>query len=125
MERSRIVGCLGALTLVLAAGGGDAPSTGSVGDGVAAELAGSLSPEEAAAAAAGVNAFGFELHGAVAEPGQNTVTSPLSASVLLAMVAAGAGGETAEEMVEVLRLEELCETRATRHCWPTSPTWTM
>lgn len=58
-----------------------------------------------------MNTFGFELHGAVAEPGQDTVTSPLSASVLLAMVAAGAGGETAEEMVEVLRLEELCDTR--------------
>jgi len=99
------------MTLFLAACGGDAPSQGPVGDGVAAELAGSLSPEEAAAAAAGVNAFGFELHGAVAEPGQNTVTSPLSASVLLAMVAAGAGGETAEEMVEVLRLEEAQDTR--------------
>ena len=111
MERSKIVGCLVAMTLFLAACGGDAPSQGPVGDGVAAELAGSLSPEEAAAAAAGVNAFGFELHGAVAEPGQNTVTSPLSASVLLAMVAAGAGGETAEEMVEVLRLEEARDTR--------------
>jgi len=111
VERSKIVGCLVAMTLFLAACGGDAPSQGPVGDGVAAELAGSLSPEEAAAAAAGVNAFGFELHGAVAEPGQNTVTSPLSASVLLAMVAAGAGGETAEEMVEVLRLEEAQDTR--------------
>ena len=111
MERSRIVSCLVLMTLILAACGGDAPSNGPVGDGVAAELAGSMSPEEAAAAAAGVNAFGFELHGAVAEPGQNTVTSPLSASVLLAMVAAGAGGETAEEMVEVLRLEEARDTR--------------
>jgi len=111
VERSKIVSCLGAMTLILAACGGDAPSQGPVGDGVAAELAGSLSPEEAAAAAEGVNAFGFELHGAVAEPGQNTVTSPLSASVLLAMVAAGAGGATAEEMIEVLRLEEARDTR--------------
>jgi serine protease inhibitor len=112
VERSRIVSCVGAVTLILAACGGDAaPSQVSVGDEVVAELAGSLSPEEAAAAAEGVNAFGFELHGAVAEPGQNTVTSPLSASVLLAMVAAGAGRETAEEMVEVLRLEEARDTR--------------
>lgn len=112
MERSRILSCVGAVTLILAACGGDAvPSQVSVGDGVVAELAGSLSPAEAAAAAEGVNAFGFELHGAVAEPGQNTVTSPLSASVLLAMVAAGAGGDTAEEMVEVLRLEEARDTR--------------
>lgn len=111
MERSKIVGCVAAVALILAACGGDAASQVSVGDGVAAELAGSLSPAEAAAAAEGVNAFGFDLHGAVAEPGQNTVTSPLSASVLLAMVAAGAAGDTAEEMIEVLRLEEARDTR--------------
>ncbi|MFU8841876.1 MAG: serpin family protein [Nitriliruptoraceae bacterium] len=109
MERSRIVSCLVAMTLFLAACGGDGQMSG--GDGVAAELAGSLTSEEAATAAAGVNAFGFELHGAVAELGQNTVTSPLSASVLLAMVAAGAGGGTAEEMVQVMRLEEVRDTR--------------
>ena len=111
MERSRIVSCVAATALLLAACGGNAPSQEAVGDEISVALAGSLSPEEAAAAAAGVNAFGFELHGAVAEPGQNTVTSPLSASVLLAMVAAGAGGDTAEEMVEVLRLEEGRDTR--------------
>jgi len=111
VERSRIVSCVAATALLLAACGGDAPSQEAVGDEISVALAGSLSPEEAAAAAAGVNAFGFELHGAVAEPGQNTVTSPLSASVLLAMVAAGAGGDTAEEMVEVLRLEEARDTR--------------
>jgi serine protease inhibitor len=70
-----------------------------------------LSPTEAAVAAEGANAFGFDLHRAVAEPGQNTVTSPLSASGLLAMVAAGAGGDTAVEMVEVLRLEEARDIR--------------
>jgi hypothetical protein len=32
------------------------------------------------------------------------VTSPLSGAVLLTMVAAGAGGDTAVEMIEVLRL---------------------
>ena len=111
MERSKVVSFVGAVTLIMAACGGDAPSQDSVGDGVAAELAGSLSPQEAAAAAEGVNAFGFDLHDAVAEPGQNTVTSPLSASVLLGMVAAGAAGETAEEMLEVLRLEEARDTR--------------
>jgi serine protease inhibitor len=111
VERSKIVSCVASIALLLAACGGDAPSQESVGDGVAAELAGSLSPAEAAAAAEGVNAFGFDLHRAVAEPAQNTVTSPLSASVLLAMVAAGAGGDTAVEMVEVLRLEEARDTR--------------
>jgi serine protease inhibitor len=112
VERSKIVSCVAAITLTLAAcgGGGDAPPE-AVGDEIAAELAGSLSPAEAAAAAEGANAFGFDLHRAVAKPGQNTVTSPLSASVLLAMVAAGAGGDTAAEMVEVLRLEEPRDTR--------------
>ena len=41
----------------------------------------------------------------MAVDGANTVTSPLSAAVLLAMVAAGAGGQNAEEMVELLRLD--------------------
>ncbi len=111
MERLKIVSCVAAIALILAACGGDASSPDEGGDGLSAELAGSLSPEEAAAAAEGVNAFGFDLHGAVAEPGENTVTSPLSASVLLAMVAAGAGGTTADEMIEVLGLEDARDTR--------------
>ncbi len=92
---------------------------GSIGDGasqapgdtVAVELAGTLSPRQAADTAEGVNAFGFELHRQVAEPAGNTVTSPLSAAVLLAMVAAGAGGATANEMVELLGLEGPRDTR--------------
>ena len=39
------------------------------------------------------------------------MTSPLSASVLLVMVAAGAGGTTADEMVELLGLEGPRDTR--------------
>jgi serine protease inhibitor len=110
----RAIGWLATLAVGLAACGGDgdgAPQSGTVGEGVAVELAGTLSPQEAADAAAGVNAFGFELHRQVAQPGANTVTSPLSASVLLAMVAAGAGGTTADEMVELLRLEQPRDTR--------------
>ncbi len=94
-----------------AAGGGATPPEDAGGGGIPIELAGSLSPQDAAAAAAGVNAFGFDLHRAVATDAANTVTSPLSASVLLAMVAAGAGGTTADEMVEVLRLEGPRDTR--------------
>ena len=107
MERSRIVSGAVSVALLSAACGGvaEAPRQDAGRDEPAVELAGSLSSEEAADAAEGVNAFGFELHRAVAEPEENTVTSPLSASALLAMVAAGAGGSTAEEMVEVLRLE--------------------
>jgi serpin B len=91
------------------AGGADEPPAGA--DVGAVDLAGSLSPDAAAAAADGLNAFGFDLHRGVAKPGENTITSPLSAGVLLAMVAAGAGGTTADEMVEVLRLEEPRDTR--------------
>lgn len=99
------------VVLLAACGGGGAQRSDMADEGVAAELAGTLSPQEAAAAAAGVNAFGFELHRQVAEPGANTVTSPLSASVLLAMVAAGAGGATADEMIELLGLEGPRDTR--------------
>lgn len=70
------------------------------------ELIGSLSDDEAAEAAASSNAFGFGLHREIAEPGENTITSPLSASVLLAMVAAGAAGDTAEAMTEALHLDD-------------------
>ena len=111
MQRSEIVSCVVAVALLAAACGGDSSRQDAVGDAIAVELAGSLSPEEAAAAAGGVNGFGFDLHRAVAEPGENTVTSPLSASVLLAMVAAGTDGPTAEEMVEVLGLEDARDTR--------------
>lgn len=113
VNRSKLVSFVVSVALLLAACGGGAGASrqDAVGDEIAVELAGSLSPEEAAAAAEGVNAFGFDLHRAVAEPRENTVTSPLSASVLLAMVAAGAGGPTAEEMVEVLRLEDARDTR--------------
>ncbi len=111
MHRWKLVSCVVSVALLAAACGGGPSGQDAAGDRVAVELAGSLSPEEAAAAAAGVNAFGFDLHRAVAEPGENTVTSPLSASVLLAMVAAGAGGSTAQEMVEVLGLEDARDTR--------------
>jgi len=113
VDRVRIVGWIAAVAVLLTAcGDGGVPSPGnSGGDDLAVELADSLSPEEAAAAALGVNAFGFDLHRQVAEPGENTVTSPLSASVLLTMVAAGAGGATADEMVEVLGLDQPRDTR--------------
>jgi len=111
-RRARPVTAAAAAALVLVACGtvGGQPGDGA-GDTLNADLAGSLSAEDAAAAADGVNAFGFDLHTAVAQDGDNTVTSPLSASVLLAMVAAGAGGDNAEEMVELLRLDGPRDTR--------------
>ncbi|MBZ2197376.1 serpin family protein [Occultella gossypii] len=106
----RAVAAGAAVAFVLAACGavGDPAPGGGPGD---LAIVGTLSPEEAAAAADGVNAFGFELHAGVAEAGENTLTSPLSAAVLLAMVTAGAGGATAEEMVEVLHLDDPRDTR--------------
>ncbi len=100
-----------AVLLTACGGGVSDPAPRAAGDEIAVELAGSLSTEEAAAAGAAVNAFGFDLHREVAQAGENTVTSPVSAAVLLAMVAAGAGGATAEEMMEVLRLEDPRDTR--------------
>jgi serine protease inhibitor len=111
MHRSKIVSGVVLVALLAGACGGGSPGQNAAGDAIDVELAGGLSPEEAAVAAEGVNAFGFDLHRAVAEPGENTVTSPLSASVLLAMVAAGAGGSTAEEMVEVLGLDGARDAR--------------
>lgn len=99
-----------ALALVACSGGSGQPG-GGAGDAVNADLVGSLSAHDAATAADSVNAFGFDLHVAVAKDGDNTVTSPLSASVLLAMVAAGAGGDNAEEMVELLGLDGPRDTR--------------
>ncbi len=100
------------LTLAACGGGGEArPPDARGSDGATDALAGSLTSEEASEAGAAVNTFGFDLHRGVAEPSENTVTSPLSASVLLAMVAAGSGGETADQMVEVLGLESARDQR--------------
>ncbi|MEE6282843.1 serpin family protein [Georgenia sunbinii] len=108
----RIIAAAAAVSLALVACGdaGSEPRDGA-GDALGADLAGSLSAADAAAAADGVNAFGFDLHTGVAQDGENTVTSPLSASVLLAMVTAGADGDTAEEMVELLGLDGPQDTR--------------
>lgn len=103
----RVAATVAAAMLLAACGGGQDAS----GDRIDAALVASLSPQEAQAAADAVNEFGFALHRAVAEPGTNTVTSPLSASVLLGMVAAGAGGTTAAQMVEVLGLQDARDTR--------------
>ncbi len=111
-RRTRVVASSAAVAIVLVACGEVGGSSGDRAKGTLdAELAGSLPGENAATAAEGVNAFGFNLHTAVSQDGRNTVTSPLSASVLLAMVAAGAGGDNAEEMVRLLRLDGPQDTR--------------
>jgi serine protease inhibitor len=76
------------------------------------ELVGELSDADAVEAARSVNAFGFDLQAALmAEEVGNVVTSPLSVATLLAMVAAGAGGETAQQMSKVLHLDNVRDDR--------------
>ncbi|QSB15785.1 serpin family protein [Natronosporangium hydrolyticum] len=70
-----------------------------------------LAAADEAAVASAVNGFGFDLFRAVAVPDENTVTSPLSAAVLLSMVLAGAEGETAAELAQVLRLADTRDVR--------------
>ena len=111
MRPVRIRSTLSAAALLVTACASGADPTGGAGDQPATELAGSLSDEDAREAGAAVTAFGFDLHRAVVEPDANTVTSPLSASVLLSMVAAGADGPAGDEMVELLRLDHTRDTR--------------
>ncbi|SDU65738.1 serpin family protein [Jiangella alkaliphila] len=101
--------------LLLAACGTNASTEDSPGDAAAAaarmELVADLAPGDAAAVGSSVNQFGFDLLGQLAEEGENTVTSPVSAAALLAMVLAGAGGQTADEMAAVLHLDDSRDVR--------------
>jgi serpin B len=56
----------------------------------------------AKALAAGVNGFGWELYRSLAAEGGNVFLSPLSAAEALAMVHAGAGGATKDELGKAL-----------------------
>lgn len=52
---------------------------------------------------AGMIEFGTDVYAEVAEPDQNVVLSPLNMAVSVAMVRAGARGETADEIDHVAR----------------------
>ncbi len=69
------------------------------------DLVADLSAGDARVVAEAVNGFGFDLLDEVTDGTGNAVTSPLSVAVLLAMVLAGAGGDTAEAMARVLHLD--------------------
>ena len=60
-----------------------------------------VSPADATAAAASIDAFGWDLLRALAR-GDNTVVSPASIAIALAMTQAGAAGGTASQMSAVL-----------------------
>jgi serpin B len=63
----------------------------------------SAAPEDAAAAAAAINAFGLDLYREIAAGSPNAVFSPASIALALGMARAGARGKTAAEMDAVLR----------------------
>lgn len=58
--------------------------------------------DDARSAAAAINAFGFDLHRALAVSGTNLVASPTSIAIALGMARVGARGQTAAEMDAVL-----------------------
>lgn len=70
-----------------------------------------LDPADEAAVGEAVNAFGFDLFGQVVDGDDNVVTSPVSAAMLLAMVMAGARGDTADAMAGALRLDDPRDVR--------------
>ncbi|MFI5892441.1 serpin family protein [Actinoplanes sp. NPDC051513] len=93
--------------LVSGCGGGVPGDAGRID----AKLVSDLQPADAQAVAQGMNAFGFDLFHEISDGKQNTITSPLSVSVLLAMVLAGADGDTAAKMAKVLHLDERRDVR--------------
>lgn len=76
-----------------------------------ARLVADLSPDDARAVSQAVDAFAFDLFGAVADGRQNTITAPLSMTVLLAMLLAGADGDTAAEIAKALHLSDRRDVR--------------
>ncbi len=93
------------LTVTVACGGAAGSPAASAPTGITLAVAhvprASVSPADATAAAASIDAFGWDLLRALAR-GDNTVVSPASIAIALAMAQAGAGGETASQMNAVL-----------------------
>ncbi|TDD66715.1 serpin family protein [Jiangella aurantiaca] len=115
MSYTRLIAGILAGGLLVAACGTNASPENPSGDGAAAaarmELVTDVAPGDADAVGTSVNEFGFELLGQLTDGTENTVTSPVSAAALLAMVLAGAGGQTADEMAAVLHLEDSRDVR--------------
>jgi serpin B len=63
-----------------------------------------LSDEAMSDAVSGLHAFSTAFHAATTSPGANAISSPLSVALALAMVHAGARGETAAEIARALHL---------------------
>ncbi|SDT29319.1 serpin family protein [Jiangella sp. DSM 45060] len=106
-----IAGLLAGGILATACGTATAPDTRPTGGPASLRLVADLDPADAGAVGASVNQFGFDLVAQVGDGTENIVTSPVSAAALLAMVLAGAGGPTADEMAAVLHLEDSRDVR--------------
>jgi serpin B len=98
-----------AIALMTACGGrGSAPAAdaGAPLEEAHSSLSRQTSPEvgpgDLQSAVAGNNAFAFDLHARLVEPGRNSMTSPFSISSALAMLWAGARGETASQLASAL-----------------------
>jgi len=102
---SRLVPGVVVILLVAACGGGGPSSPG--GGPRLLQAAGVPRAEvrnaPVATVANGITAFAHDLDRLSAEPGANTVLSPLSIAVAFAMARAGAGGTTAAQIDKVLR----------------------
>lgn len=97
-----------ALVLSVAAACATGPTDNPQGGGAdRAAVAASLDDRDARQLAARVNAFGFDLLAELAADGEpNVVISPVSVATLLAMILAGADGQTAQDMATVLHLDD-------------------
>ena len=104
----RLGALLAVVVLTLGACGAQVP--GDAGR-IDAKLVSDLKPGDGQAVAQAVDAFGFDLFHQLADGKQNTVTSPLSVAVMLAMALAGADGDTATGMAKVLHLGERRDVR--------------
>ncbi|TDE13429.1 serpin family protein [Jiangella asiatica] len=91
--------------------GDRSPAASGPPDAARVEVVADLAPADAGTVGAAVNAFGFDLLGQLTDGDDNTVTSPVSVAALLAMVLAGAGGDTATAMADVLHLDDARDVR--------------
>ncbi|MFC7531998.1 serpin family protein [Actinoplanes sp. GCM10030250] len=99
-----IVGVL----MVAGCGSGGAP--GDAGR-IDARLVAELEPGDARAVGDAVNAFAFDLFSEVTDGRENAVTAPLSMTVLLSMILAGADGTTADQIAKALHLSDRRDVR--------------
>jgi serpin B len=95
-----------ALALTLGCGGAAGSSSGAGVPEARSSLSRDTSPsvdaDDVSSVVAGSNAFALELHRRLVEPGVNMMTSPYSVSTALAMLWAGARGDTASQLAGAL-----------------------